>query len=133
MERLKERFAIARRTLESLKELVILEHPSRVERDAAIQRFEYTVEACWRAAQRYLLVLEGLTVGSPKGCVRASREVGLLSEEQAVMGLEMIDDRNLTVHTYSEAVAERIYGNLRRYVGLLASWLDAMGDRAKER
>ncbi len=132
MERLRERLAIAERALESLNELLVRERPSKVERDAAIQRFEYTVEACWRAAQRDLLVVEGLTVGSPKGCLRASREVGLLSEEQAVTGLEMIDDRNLTVHTYSDALAERIYGNLRRYADLLTRWLDAMADRAKE-
>lgn len=132
MERLKERLAIAERALQSFKELLVREHPSKVERDAAIQRFEYTVEACWRAVQRYLLVVEGLTIGSPKGCVRASREVGLLSEEQAVTGLEMIDDRNLTVHTYSDALAERIYGRLRRYADLLTRWVEAMADRTKE-
>jgi len=128
---LKERLAIARRALASLEELVALPQPSRVERDAAIQRFEYSFEACWRAAQRYLLVVEGLTVGSPKACVRASREVGLLSDEQAVLGLEMVDDRNLTVHTYNEAVAERIYRNLGRYTGLLAHWLSVVEARIK--
>lgn len=59
--------------------------------------------------------------------------MGLLSEEQAVTGLEMIDDRNLTVHTYSDALAERIYGRLRRYADLLSRWVDAMADRTKER
>ena len=75
MDRLKERLATARRALESLEELVVLQPPSRVERDAAIQRFEYTFEACWKAAQRYLLVVEGLSLGAPKACIRASREV----------------------------------------------------------
>lgn len=132
MERLKERLSVAQRALSSLQELLALEHPSRVERDAAIQRFEYTCEALWKAAQRYLLMLEGLNVGSPKGCIRACRDVGLLTDEQAVVGLEMVDDRNLTVHTYNEAVAERIYRNLSHYIGLLAAWLKAMEDRVKE-
>lgn len=56
MERLNERFAMAKRALETLQELLALERPSRVERDAAIQRFEYTCEAVWKAAQRYLQV-----------------------------------------------------------------------------
>lgn len=129
MERLKERLAVARRALGSLEELLAIPRPSRVERDAAIQRFEYTFEACWRAAQRYLIVVEGLSIGSPKACVRASREVGLLSDEQAVVGLEMVDDRNLTVHTYNDAVAERIHGNLRRYAELLTHWLTAIDAR----
>ena len=132
MERLKERLSVARRALSSLEELLALEHPSRVERDAAIQRFEYTCEALWKAAQRYLLIVEGLSIGSPKGCIRACRDVGLLTDEQAVVGLEMIDDRNLTVHTYNEALAERIYRNLSHYIGLLTAWLKAMEGRVKE-
>lgn len=129
MERLKGRLAIARTALMSLEEVLAVPSPTRVERDAAIQRFEYTFEACWRAAQRHLAVVEGLTVGSPKACVRASREVGLLSEEQAIAGLEMVDDRNLTAHTYNEAVAARIHGNLRRYAELMTHWLAAMEAR----
>ena len=129
MERLKERLAVARRALATLEEVLAIPRPSRVERDAAIQRFEYTFEASWRATQRYLMVAEGLSVGSPKACVRAAREAGLLSDEQSVIGLEMVDDRNLTVHTYNDALAERIHRNLRRYSDLLSHWLNAMEER----
>jgi len=129
VERLKGRLAIAGTAVMSLQEVLAIPSPTRIERDAAIQRFEYTFEACWKAAQRHLAVVEGLTVGSPKACVRASREVGLLSEEQAIVGLEMVDDRNLTVHTYNEAVAARIHRNLRRYAELMTHWLGAMEAR----
>ena len=43
----------------------------------------------------------------------------------------MIDDRNLTVHTYTEAVAEDIYSHLPQYGDLLAAWLAAMEARVK--
>jgi nucleotidyltransferase substrate binding protein (TIGR01987 family) len=105
VERLKTRLAAAQRARGTFEELSGLASPTRIERDAAIQRFEYTFEACWKAAQRYLLVVEGRRVGAPKSCIRACREVGLLADTQAVTGLEMVDDRNLTVHTYNEAVA----------------------------
>jgi nucleotidyltransferase substrate binding protein (TIGR01987 family) len=131
VERLKERLALARRALGTLQELVRLAHPSRVERDAAIQRFEYTCEAVWKAAQRYLLEGEGISAGSPKGSIRACRDVGLLSDDQAAIGLEMIDDRNLTVHTYNEAVAEDIYSHLPRYAELLTVWLTAIEGRVE--
>lgn len=126
MERLKERLSLARLALTTLRELVDLEEPSKVERDAAIQRFEYTFEACWRAAQRYLIVIEGLTVGSPKGCIRASREVGLLGDQESGAALVMVDDRNLTVHTYNEKLANRIYGRLGDYTQILDHWLLAL-------
>ena len=96
MERLKERLAVARKALGTLQELLVIEHPTKVERDAAIQRFEYTFEAVCKAAGRYLLLIEGVTVGSPKGIVRSSREVRLLTDDQAVLTLEMVDDRNLS-------------------------------------
>lgn len=131
MERLTERLAMARRALSTLQEVTRLEHPSRIERDAAIQRFEYTCEAVWKAAQRYLQEVEGVSVGSPKGSLRASRDVGLLTDEQTVIGLEMIDDRNLTVHTYNEAVAEEIFSGLFSYAELLDVWLTAMTERTR--
>ena len=43
----------------------------------------------------------------------------------------MIDDRNLTVHTYNEAIAEDIYSNLSAYAELFSTWLAAMEQRVK--
>ncbi len=37
----------------------------------------------------------------------------------------MVDDRNQTVHTYNEAVADAIYARLAGYVPLLRAWLVA--------
>ena len=53
-----ERIQIAQQALSAFQELVGKEQVSAVERDAAIQRFEYTFEAVWKAAQRYLLIRE---------------------------------------------------------------------------
>ena len=129
MERLKERLVVARRALGTLQELLDIQYPSRVEQDAALQRFEYTCEAGWKAAQRYLQEVEGISIGSPKGSIRASRDVGLMPDEQTTLGLEMIDDRNLTVHTYNESLAEEIYRQLPSYADFLAIWLTAMEER----
>ncbi|MDP3723438.1 MAG: HI0074 family nucleotidyltransferase substrate-binding subunit [Candidatus Omnitrophota bacterium] len=129
MERLRQRLEVGSSALASLKELLKQPPASLVERDAAIQRFEYTVEAIWKAAQRYLDIREGLSAGSPKAAVRMCREVGLLDDEQATQALEMMDDRNLTVHTYNERIAQQIYANLPRYASLLEQWRDRMKAR----
>lgn len=60
MGRVLERIQVAEKALATLKELAFLEDPSPVERDAAIQRFEYTFEAFWKALQAYLREKEGL-------------------------------------------------------------------------
>lgn len=133
MERTRERLAIAQQALATLEELVGKSPPvSKVVRDAAIQRFEYTFEAVWKAVQLYLKEVEGLEVGSPKGAVRASLRVGVLGEDDARFALAMADDRNLTVHTYNEALAEAIYGRLVGYARLMDRWIGAMMERMGE-
>jgi uncharacterized protein YutE (UPF0331/DUF86 family) len=97
-----------------------------VERDAAILRFAYTVEATWKAAQLFLADREGITADSPKQCVRASRTAGLLRDRDAEAALRMVDDRNLVVHIYREALARDIASRLETHARILGSWLAAM-------
>jgi nucleotidyltransferase substrate binding protein (TIGR01987 family) len=94
-----------------------------IQRDAAIQRFEYSFEAVWKAARAYLFEVEGIDAASPKRVLRESRNIGLLSDEQTALGLQMVDDRNLTSHTYHEGLAQRIYERLEAYTELMQRWL----------
>ncbi|MEE9249728.1 MAG: nucleotidyltransferase substrate binding protein [Alphaproteobacteria bacterium] len=129
MERVNERLAIAEQALSTLQDLCRLSSPSAVERDAAIARFVYTFEAVWRAARRFLMVREGVDVGSPKACIRASRDAGLLSDAQTRTSLVMADDRNLTVHTYNEELAAAIFSRLPGHAEVLVAWLADMRHR----
>lgn len=129
MERLRERLTVAGRALDTLRELALLPAPTRTERDAAIQRFEYSFEATWKAARRYLPVVDGVVVASPKAAIRASRESGLLDSATTEQALAMADDRNLTAHTYHEAVAVAIAARLPRHLATLDAWLRAMRER----
>ena len=95
-------------------------------RDAAIQRFEYTFEAVWKAAQIYLRFRESLDAGSPKSAIRDSFQVGLLNEDRARKAMSMADDRNLTVHTYNESLAEQIYSRLQEHAAVMDEWLASM-------
>jgi len=126
VERLSERLAEAETALASFNELVHRTDRSVVERDAAIMRFTYTFEAVWKTAQRYLYEHEGLDVGSPKQAIRASRRIGLVTDEQAEAALRMADDRNLVVHVYREAVARDLDSRLPAHAATLAAWLTAM-------
>lgn len=122
-----DRINIARQALTTLEELLNLEDEvSDIVRDAAIQRFEYTFEAVWKAAKHYLKEFEGIDVGSPKGVIRASLQVGILDAEQAVLGLDMTDDRNRTVHTYNRELAVAIYNRLSDYAKLMSYWIEEM-------
>jgi nucleotidyltransferase substrate binding protein (TIGR01987 family) len=114
----------------TLREIALRPSPSKVERDAAIHRFEYSFEATWKAAQRFLAVVEGVEAGSPKAAIRACRQAGLLAPADTERALVMADDRNLTAHTYNEALAEAIFARLAAHLATLEVWLKAMQDRA---
>lgn len=129
MERLYERLTLAKKALLALEEVACIEQPSTVERDAAIQRFEFTFEAVWKAAKLMLYESEGIDVGSPKGVIRACREIGLYDEKDTILALQMVDDRNLTTHTYNEALAIEIYRKLASYAPLLKKWLKGIATK----
>jgi nucleotidyltransferase substrate binding protein (TIGR01987 family) len=130
VDRLHERLSLARRALQNLQELASRTSVSPVERDAAIQRFEYTFEALWKGAQLFLREREGLDVGSPKATLRAAFRVGLVDDADLRRALEMADDRNRTVHTYNEAVAQAIFVRLAEYALTVDRMLSEMEHRA---
>lgn len=80
--------------------------------DATIQRFENCIELFWKTF-RHLLALEGKETFSPKESLQASYQLGWIQNEQAWLG--MLKDRNLTSHTYNEALAEQIVQRVRIY------------------
>ncbi|WP_315862888.1 MULTISPECIES: HI0074 family nucleotidyltransferase substrate-binding subunit [unclassified Thermosynechococcus] len=126
MDRLRERLVVAQRALAALQELPLGKRTDTIIRDAAIQRFEYTLEAVWKAAQLYLREREGLDIASPKGVIRACLAVGLLTPEEGRLALKMVDDRNLTVHTYNETLADAIFSRLAQHAMLMDRWLAAL-------
>ncbi|WP_298977575.1 HI0074 family nucleotidyltransferase substrate-binding subunit [uncultured Thermosynechococcus sp.] len=126
MDRLRERLVVAQKALATLQELPLGERTDTIIRDAAIQRFEYTLEAVWKVAQLYLREREGLDIASPKGVIRACLAVGLLTPEEGRLALKMVDDSNLTVHTYNETLADAIFSRLAQHAMLMDRWLAAL-------
>ena len=125
MELLKNKITDARKAFETLQE-VLNEPYSKIARDAAIQRFEYTVEVMWKCLQLFLREREGIECYSPKTCLREAGSVGLIDEDETIKALEMIDDRNLTSHTYHEELAETIYRRLNTHAKIMGKLLEQM-------
>ena len=99
---------------------------TEVERDALIQRFEFSFEIVWKVAKDYLSVEEGIDAASPKKVIRSCREVGLLDEAETRLALVMADDRNLTAHTYDEEFAQQMVTKIVEYDLLLRCWYEKM-------
>ncbi len=118
MERLTQLSRSLQKALTSFSEALQMEY-SAIVRDATIQRFEFTFVLFWKLLKEYLNIQEGIICSSPKSCIREGFRQGLFDEQQTVLALEMVDDRNLTSHTYDESMAERIYHRAPSYYGLM--------------
>lgn len=70
----------------------------------------------WKAVKAFLSSVEGISCRSPKGCIRELFSSGHIAEDEATHLLEMIDDRNLTSHTYREEIAEEIFSRLGNHI-----------------
>ena len=73
MEKVQERIKTAQRALAKLHELAVKSDLSEVERDALIQRFEFSFELLWKCVKEYLYVEEGIDAASPKKVIRCCR------------------------------------------------------------
>ena len=97
-------------------EEALAEQPSALVRDACIQRFEFSFELCWKAIKENLKQ-QGLECQSPKSCLREAFRQGWIDDENA--GIVLLDDRNLTSHTYDEELAEVIYKRLQQHLSFM--------------
>jgi nucleotidyltransferase substrate binding protein (TIGR01987 family) len=100
------------KALENFKE-VLLENKTNIVRDSAIKRYEICYELGWKSVQE-LLKNEGLEVcNSPKNCFKSAFALGLIDDEEVFA--DMVQNRNLTTHTYDEDLADKIYQKFDAY------------------
>lgn len=129
MERVKERLKDALQALATLEKVIRLSNPTDIEGDAAIQRFEYTFEMTWKTAQAYVANQGLKEIAPPKNVIRASFKMELFDEETAQKLMRVVNDRNLTIHTYKESFAVQHYSRLTGHTALLRLWLSEIQRR----
>lgn len=72
----------------------------------------------------------GLAAVSPHDSLRMAFRLGLVDEDPAFF--RMIEDRNLTSHTYRQQTAEEIYGRLPRYGVLIGECIGRIEERMRQ-
>ena len=82
-------------------------------RDSVIQRFEFSVELAWKTCKRNM----GTQTTAPKDIVREMAQSGYL--EDVEIWLKAVDMRNLSSHTYKEALAEQVYQFAKEFLSEL--------------
>ena len=108
------RFKKLEKALKSLEDIAF--KPSKKDRiniDATIQRFEFTIELFWNFLKA-ILETKGVATQYPKDVLKGAFAGGLIDDEHE--WIKMLQDRNATSHTYDEKLANSIYQNIHGYI-----------------
>jgi nucleotidyltransferase substrate binding protein (TIGR01987 family) len=97
----------------------------RVNIDATIRRFYFTFELFWKTMKTFLNK-KGVEVYYPKDVLKEAYASHFLEDEAVWRG--MIKDRNLTSHTYDEALADEIFNRMKLYVPVFRQAFDKLSE-----
>lgn len=104
-------FGKALSQLENAVELARQRDLSKLEEQGLIQAFEFTHELAWNTLKDFLESRGALNLYGSKDVTREAFKRELIENGEAWM--DMIKSRNLTSHTYNEAVAAQIAAAIR--------------------
>jgi nucleotidyltransferase substrate binding protein (TIGR01987 family) len=102
--RWRQRFENFEKSYRLLNKYAGQEIKTELERAGMIQFFEITFELAWKVLKDYLEA-QGLIVKSPREAIKQAFQFGLI--EDGHVWMEALEKRNLTTHTYDEALAEK--------------------------
>lgn len=121
----KDSFSELGKAIDRLQE--VLEEPLDAKSyvlDAAIQRFEFTIELFWKTLKRMLANIAGEDTPFPKLAFQAAYRLQWIDEEK--LWLSLLDDRNLSSHVYSLDQAMEIYQRLGGHYQLMRRSYDKL-------
>ena len=123
-----QRFQNYKKALDQLRKAVVLSRKrdlSDLEVQGLIQAFEFTHEMGWKTMKDFLEEKGIINLIGSKDATRNAFREGLIADGEGWM--EMIKSRNLTSHTYNEAIAEAIAKDiLERYFELFEAFEQKM-------
>lgn len=127
--RWKQRFQNFEKAYHLLETAKKIAHPSATERAGLIQFFEVTYELAWKTLKDYL-ESQGFQVNSPRDTIKQAFQINLLQDGHTWM--EALENRNLTTHTYNEAISLKVESLIKeKYFPLLNQLYDTLKIKVK--
>ena len=105
---------------------------SDLEKKGVIQSFEYVHELAWVVLKDFFEFTGETNIMGSRDAFELAFQRNLITQAQAL--LQGIKDRNLTVHTYNQKIANRIFQNiLNTYYGAFEEVRTAILEEKKKR
>jgi len=93
---------------------------TEIVRDSAIKKFELCFDLAWKTTKEYAK-LKGFECYSPIDCFKAGFQLKIIEHNKK--WVQMVKDRNMSVHLYKEELAEELYSKLSGYLKLFKDLL----------
>ena len=104
MTKLQAQYGDLQKAFGRLKEAIILPRDVTINQDATIQRFEFTFELAWKLMQS-IVVENNVNIYGVKTVIREAAKLDLIDDP--TKWFEFLENRNLSVHTYKEEIAQK--------------------------
>ncbi len=111
--RYKESLSALAKALKKLEEALSQPITNPLLIDGVIQRFEFCIELSWKTLKKILEEEKANDINTPKSVFSKAYQYGWLDDES--LWLKMLNDRNLTSHTYKEELAQEIFDRIKLY------------------
>ncbi|RCW30056.1 nucleotidyltransferase substrate binding protein [Marinilabilia salmonicolor] len=117
--RWEQRYHNYKKAINQLSRFLEHQNLNELEEQGLIQAFEYTFELAWKTLQDFLEEESGyLELKGPRPVLKQAFKDGIIN--QGELWMEMLNDRNRSVHTYDEEIAREIINAIvHRYYPLL--------------
>ena len=121
--------------LEYLVELATERELNEIEREALIQRFEYTQELAWKVIKDFYENIGEVGIQGSRDAFKLAFERGLVrDEDDGKILLETIISRNEASHTYNEKIAQKVYLDItQKYHNVFSKLKNALEQEYKKR
>ena len=114
-----DKFAyLARIDLAEIKEKLADERLIDGFQNGRAQKFEYTTELCWKAIKAFLKERDGIDEAAPKKVIKAYYVGGYAAEDDYLLLLDAIEDRNRLSHIYDAETFTLVLARLPDYAAL---------------
>lgn len=132
--RWKQRFENFERAFRLLREAFAKgpDEMSDLEKEGAIQRFEYTFELAWKTLMDYL-IYSGVAFDqiTPRSVIKEAFAAKILMDGQ--VWIDMLEQRNLMSHTYDDESFKIVFNSISRsYLTAIEQVFTWLRQRARE-
>ena len=81
-----------------------------LEKQGVIKSFEYTYELAWNMMRDYLIYQGENNIVGSRDTIKIAYKYGIIKNGD--LWIEMLNSRNLTVHTYNEKIVDKILSDI---------------------